>query len=65
MSFIGKIGKLFAGTTVAPSTASSTRSVAKERLSVILASQRGLELLEGVDVDALKRDVMQVVKVRF
>lgn len=62
MSFLGKMGKMFAGAAAAPTTASSTRSVAKERLSVILASQRGSELLEGVDMDALQRDVMQVVK---
>ena len=65
MSFLGKIGKIFTGAAAAPSTSSSTRSVAKERLSVILASQRGSELLEGVDMDALQRDVMQVVKVRL
>jgi septum formation topological specificity factor MinE len=65
MSFLGKMGKIFAGATAVPTTASSTRSVAKERLSVILASQRGSELLDGVNMEALQRDVMQVVKVRF
>ena len=58
---------MFADKTVASSTTaapSSARSVAKERLSVILASQRGSELLEGVNMEALQRDVLEVVKVR-
>jgi septum formation topological specificity factor MinE len=41
----------------------STRSVARERLSVILASQRGSELLQGVDMKALQQDVLKVVQV--
>ena len=40
----------------------ATRSVAKDRLSVILASQRGSELLQGVDMEALQKDVLEVVK---
>lgn len=66
MSFFGKIGTMFAGNSAAATStvASSARSVAKERLSVILASQRGSELLEGVNMDALQQDVMEVVKVR-
>ena len=68
MSFLQKIGKVFANANAVASTSSSassaaTRTIAKERLSVILASQRGSELLEGVDMDALQRDVLQVVKV--
>ena len=57
---------MFGGQVVAANTAggSSARSVAKERLSVILASQRGSELLQGVDMEALQQDVLQVVKVR-
>jgi septum formation topological specificity factor MinE len=62
-SLLGKIGKMMAGQSSTPSA--SARSVAKERLSVILASQRGSELLEGVDMDALQRDVLEVVKVRI
>jgi len=42
--------------------APASRSVAKERLSVILASQRGSELLQGVDMDALQKDVLEVVQ---
>ena len=45
--------------------APASRSVAKERLSVILASQRGSELLQGVDMDALQKDVLEVVQVSF
>ena len=63
MSFLNKIGKLIGGASSAPA-ASASRSVAKERLSVILAAQRGTHLLEGVDMEALQRDVMEVVQVR-
>lgn len=62
MSFINKIGKLIAGTASTPA-ANASRSVAKERLSVILAAQRGTHLLEGVNMEALQRDVMEVVQV--
>ncbi|KAL7553143.1 hypothetical protein ACHAWF_017616 [Thalassiosira exigua] len=61
MSFLNKIGKLIGGRTSAPA-ATASRSVAKERLSVILAAQRGTHLLEGVDMEALQRDVMEVVQ---
>ena len=63
MSFINKIGKIFGTSSSAP-TAAASRSVAKERLSVILAAQRGTHLLEGVNMEALQRDVMEVVQVR-
>eukprot|EP00544_Gedaniella_sp_CCMP2646_P007297 CAMPEP_0202489826 /NCGR_PEP_ID=MMETSP1361-20130828/7434_1 /ASSEMBLY_ACC=CAM_ASM_000849 /TAXON_ID=210615 /ORGANISM="Staurosira complex sp., Strain CCMP2646" /LENGTH=106 /DNA_ID=CAMNT_0049119625 /DNA_START=34 /DNA_END=354 /DNA_ORIENTATION=- len=55
-----KIGKMFAGQ--ASVVKDPTRSVAKDRLSVILASQRGSELLQGVDMEALQKDVLEVVK---
>mmetsp|Transcript_37562 Transcript_37562/g.67655 ORF Transcript_37562/g.67655 Transcript_37562/m.67655 type:complete len:108 (+) Transcript_37562:218-541(+) len=61
MSFLNKIGKLIGGTSSAP-VAEASRSVARERLSVILAAQRGTQLLEGVDMEALQRDVMEVVQ---
>ena len=68
MSFLHKIGKILGGSTAAPASvqggASSARSVAKERLSVILAAQRGSDLLSGVDMEALQRDVVEVVQVR-
>ena len=63
MSFINKIGKIFGASSPAP-VATASRSVAKERLSVILAAQRGTHLLEGVNMEALQRDVMEVVQVR-
>lgn len=61
--FVQKIGKMFAGQAVAATETSATRSVAKDRLSVILASQRGSEMLQGVDMNALQQDVLKVVKV--
>ena len=39
-----------------------TRSRAKERLSIILASQRGSDILEGLDHETLQREVMEVVQ---
>jgi septum formation topological specificity factor MinE len=52
--------KMFGGGSAA---GSASRSIAKDRLSVILASQRGSELLEGVNVEELQRDVLAVVQV--
>ncbi len=51
------------GSKAKPTATKASRSVAKERLSVILASQRGSELMAGVDMDALQKDVLEVVKV--
>lgn len=59
MSFLSRI---INGGTAASAATSSTRSVAKERLSVILASQRGSEMLAGVNMEDLQRDVMEVVE---
>ena len=53
--------KIFGG---ASSATSASRMIAKDRLSVILASQRGSELLEGVNLEELQRDVLKVVEVR-
>jgi septum formation topological specificity factor MinE len=64
MSFLNNIGKLITGTAPSVKAAASSRSVARERLSVILASQRGSDLLDGVDMEALQKDVMDVVQVR-
>jgi septum formation topological specificity factor MinE len=46
-------------------TGSASSTIAKDRLSIILASQRGSETLEGVNMEALNRDVLEVVKVRI
>mmetsp|Transcript_39593 Transcript_39593/g.45104 ORF Transcript_39593/g.45104 Transcript_39593/m.45104 type:complete len:116 (-) Transcript_39593:259-606(-) len=63
MSFLSRVAKVFgAATSSAPVAASASRNVARERLSVILASQRGSELLAGVDMDKLQDDVLNVVK---
>lgn len=64
-SLLQRIGKLVGSSTTAQvaATGGSARSVARERLSVILASQRGSELLQGVDMKALQQDVLEVVKV--
>jgi septum formation topological specificity factor MinE len=48
---------------VGSAAGSASRAIAKDRLSVILASQRGSELLEGVNVEELQRDVLAVVQV--
>lgn len=57
MSFLGKI--FGASGAAAP----ASRAIAKDRLSVILASQRGSELLEGVDMEEMQREVLAVVQV--
>jgi len=61
MSFLSKVAKIFGAANSSPAPA-ATASVARERLSVILASQRGSELLTGVDMDKLQDDVLNVVK---
>jgi len=70
MSFLSKVARLFspsssAAAIVPTGTAGASRTVARERLSVILASQRGSDLLAGVDMDRLQDDVLNVVKVRL
>uniref|UniRef100_A0A7S2S877 Cell division topological specificity factor n=1 Tax=Eucampia antarctica TaxID=49252 RepID=A0A7S2S877_9STRA len=63
MSLFTKIGNLFrGGVATAPSSTSPSRNVARERLSVILASQRGSEMLVGVDMKLLQQDVLEVVQ---
>lgn len=61
MSFMSKISQIFGSSSSVAASASS--KVAKERLSVILASQRGSELLDGVDMQLLQQDVLAVVQV--
>lgn len=61
MSFLSRL--VGGGGSAASAATTATRSVAKDRLSVILASQRGSELLEGVNMEDLQRDVMKVVEV--
>lgn len=64
-SLISKISKAIGstfGASASPSKATSSK-VARDRLSVILASQRGSELLQGVDMELLQQDVLSVVKV--
>lgn len=56
MSFLGKI---FGSGAAAP----ASRAIAKDRLSVMLSSQRGSELLEGVNMEEMQRDVLAVVQV--
>lgn len=64
MSFLTKLGNAITGaaSSAAAPAANKSRSVARERLSVILASQRGSELLAGVDMEALQKDVLAVVE---
>lgn len=45
--------------------APTTRTVAKERLSIILKHQRGLEALSKVDMQQLQAEVVQCVKVKW
>ena len=62
MSFLSKIfGSASSNATAV--AAPSSRQRAKERLSVILASQRGSDLLAGIDMELFQKDVMEVVHV--
>jgi len=66
MNLLGKLSTLFGqSSTNAASSATASRSVARERLSVILASQRGSEILDNVDMAKFQNDVMEVVRVRI
>ncbi|OQS00572.1 hypothetical protein ACHHYP_03420 [Achlya hypogyna] len=50
---------LKSGATVAPS---STKTIAKERLQIILAHQRGSQALAGVDLGALQEELLACVQ---
>ena len=60
MSWLGNIAaRLKAGGTV-----SKSGGVAKERLSIILAHQRGDELLQTIDLEGLQQEILQLMKVQ-
>uniref|UniRef100_K3WAM2 Cell division topological specificity factor MinE n=1 Tax=Globisporangium ultimum (strain ATCC 200006 / CBS 805.95 / DAOM BR144) TaxID=431595 RepID=K3WAM2_GLOUD len=40
----------------------SSKSVAKERLQIILAHQRGSQVLAGVDLQALQKELLECVQ---
>lgn len=44
------------------SSSPQSKTIARERLSVILASQRGSELLSSINMDLLQKDVLEVVQ---
>ena len=46
----------------APPPSSSSKSVAKERLQIILAHQRGSQVLAGVDLAALQQELLACVQ---
>ncbi|EQC38933.1 cell division topological specificity factor MinE [Saprolegnia diclina VS20] len=53
---------LKSGAAVAPSSAASTKTIAKERLQIILAHQRGSQALAGVDLGALQEELLACVQ---
>ncbi|GMI25272.1 hypothetical protein TeGR_g11647, partial [Tetraparma gracilis] len=53
MSFLAR---LFGG------VSAQSSSVAKDRLSLIIASQRGSQALENVDMAKLQQDVMAIIQ---
>lgn len=57
------VTKLRSLISVGAQAAPTTRNVAKERLSIILKHQRGLEALSKVDMQKLQAEVVQCVKV--
>lgn len=46
----------------AASARTSSKAVAKERLQIILAHQRGSQVLAGVDLQALQQELLQCVQ---
>lgn len=64
MSFLSRIFSLPGSAATAAKTAATSASgaTAKERLSLIIAHQRGSNLLAGVNVQQLQSDVMKVVE---
>ncbi|KAJ0393529.1 hypothetical protein P43SY_006339 [Pythium insidiosum] len=50
------------GDAPAAAAASSSKSVAKERLQIILAHQRGSQVLAGVDLQALQSELLECVQ---
>ncbi|RLN57355.1 hypothetical protein BBJ28_00004342 [Nothophytophthora sp. Chile5] len=46
----------------AAASAASPKSVAKERLQIILAHQRGSQVLAGVDLAALQQELLECVQ---
>ena len=57
MSFLSRIFNI-----TPPSVKSASATKAKERLSLIIAHQRGSNLLAGVNVQQLQADVMKIVQ---
>lgn len=46
----------------ANASAKTSKSVAKERLQIILAHQRGSQVLAGVDLQALQKELLECVQ---
>lgn len=61
MSWLGNIATRFkiGGTT------GKSGGVAKERLSIILAHQRGDELMQKIDLEGLQHEVLELVKASY
>ncbi|RHY13174.1 hypothetical protein DYB26_006375 [Aphanomyces astaci] len=59
-SFLAKAG--VAAAPAAPSGASASKNIAKERLQIILAHQRGSVALSGVNLNALQAELLACVQ---
>ncbi|TMW60127.1 hypothetical protein Poli38472_000169 [Pythium oligandrum] len=55
-------GEAAASPAVKDATQASSKSVAKERLQIILAHQRGSQVLAGVDLQALQSELLECVQ---
>ncbi len=62
-SFLTRLRMLVSPVAHAPIQAERSASIAKERLQIILSHQRGLQALDGVDVQNLQRDLLAVIQV--
>ena len=68
MSFLAKLFGMASSSSSAAlpalssAASSASGSVARERLSLIIASQRGSSMLENVNMNKLQSDVMEIVR---
>lgn len=60
MSWLGRFTRQLG---LGGNAATNSRGIARERLSIILAHQRGEILLEGIDMKRLQGEVLECVKV--
>ena len=61
-STVAKVVSSSSSSSTSSSSSPQSKKIARERLSVILASQRGSELISSINMDLLQKDVLEVVQ---